>query len=106
VLAVLLRVPTIVVPPPEGEAEVITGKFCMLFTPVSVSHGSLDVTPSRFKSMPSPPFEKMELPLIASPVTPKATPTPRPPLPAFHSFASGRHGVVCSCAGCDPLFQR
>ena len=61
------------------------GKFCRWFGPSSRSPGSLGVTPSLFKSIPSPPLEKMELPRIASPVvlTNRTTFTPLPPLPAM-----------------------
>ncbi len=43
--------------------------------------------------MPSPPFEWIELPLIASPVTPAAAPTPLPALPAI-KLAGGIPAMV------------
>jgi hypothetical protein len=57
---VLLRPPRMVVPSEDLVAEEMTGKFCRLFAPVSGSLPSLAVTPP-FRSMPSPPLEKMEL---------------------------------------------
>src|ERR671913_1045221 len=42
-------------------AEEITGKFCRLLGPESASPESLALTPSRPRSMPNSPFEKMEL---------------------------------------------
>src|SRR5436309_1820743 len=56
VLGVLLRVPMIVPP----VAEVITGKFCRLFAPVSGSWLSLGVTPTGPRSVPRAPLLKME----------------------------------------------
>ena len=67
-------------------AEVTEGKFCNPFGPVSPSPGSLGVTvPSGCasrSSMPSPTFEKMELPRTEL-VTPEAISTPSPPLLAI-----------------------
>lgn len=74
VLAVLLSVPCMVVVPPEVVAEVITGKFCRLLAPVSVSagqaagFGSFAVTPSGLRSIPSPVLEWIELKRILLPV--------------------------------------
>ena len=56
-LGVLLSKPSIVVNPLFTESAVMTGKFCWLFAPVSLSPGSLSVTPSLFRSMPRSPFE-------------------------------------------------
>ena len=47
--------------PGLAKAELSTGKFCRLFGPISVSPGSLGVTPSAFRSIPSLPLEYMEL---------------------------------------------
>ena len=49
---VLFKVPVIVVPLVRVRAEVITGKFCILFAPVSPSPGSLGATPWASRSIP------------------------------------------------------
>ena len=58
-------------------ADVMTGKFCKLFGPTSLSQLSFGVTPIEPRSIPRPPlpmkkglwaFEKIELPRIAFPV--------------------------------------
>src|ERR1700674_5567410 len=60
-------------------ADVSTGKFCRLFGPVSASHGSLGVTPAGARSIPSAPFEKIELALTLLAV-PDCRKTPAPAL--------------------------
>lgn len=47
--------------PPLDMTEASTGKFCMLFAPVSASLGSFRLTTlGGYRSIPSPPFEVME----------------------------------------------
>src|SRR5690242_16731753 len=54
VLAVVWIVPRRCVFDAVVTADVITGKFCRLFGPVSASFRSFGVTPSRCRSMPRP----------------------------------------------------
>ena len=65
VLGVLSSAPVTVVLEPLVFAELITGKFCRLLGPVSVSPTSLGVTLSLPRSIPRPPFAKIELVRIA-----------------------------------------
>jgi len=65
---------------PLGVIEVNTGKFCRLFGPASASSGSLSVTPTGSRSIPSPSLPAMSLPRILLPV-PLSTRTPGPLLP-------------------------
>src|SRR5437867_9500955 len=53
----LLSWPRTTTPAPLLTAAPSEGKFCRLFGPVSGSSGSLDVTPSLFKSSPRLPLE-------------------------------------------------
>src|SRR5688500_3007822 len=71
-LALLLRVPSIVVVEPSVSALVSTGKFCRKFEPeTSASHASLGVGPSMVPNgggdqlIPRPSFRKIELRRIA-----------------------------------------
>ena len=63
-LATELSVPLIVIEFPFGAAEVISGKFCRLLSPVSTSFGSFEVTPLAPRSMPKL-LSKIELPRMA-----------------------------------------
>jgi hypothetical protein len=76
VSAVLFRVPPIVVVLPSETAEVRTGKFWPLFTPVSASPGSFAVTEPGSKSMPRATLEWIELPDTLLPVPSQRTATP------------------------------
>ena len=67
VFGVLLSVPEIVVCPAAETTDVMTGKFCRLFGPLSASPGLLGVTPLGTRSIPSRRFEKIELPRIELP---------------------------------------
>ena len=69
--AVLFKVPWIEVVVEFASTEVITGKFCLLFDPLSPSQSSFAINPPR--SIPKPPFEKIELPRMAFPVSPPVT---------------------------------
>ena len=71
-------VPVTVVIPSADDTSVITGKFCFAFAPESVSPSSFGVTPSKPRSMPSPPFAKIELPTIRLPLAAPNTVTPAP----------------------------
>ena len=57
VLAVLFKVPWIVIAPALDTADASTGKFCRSFGPVSGSLRSLGVTPLLPRSIPSLPLE-------------------------------------------------
>src|SRR4029078_6345266 len=83
VLAVAFKVPAMVVLVASEVAEVSTGKFCLLFAPVSQSQASLAVRPSTPRSIPKPEFEKIELPESAFPVLVVDTPIPGPWLKAI-----------------------
>src|SRR5438034_10706240 len=65
VLAVELNVPEMVVVLPELVTDVINGKFCRLFGPVSPSQASLSAgplpLPPLLKSMPNPPLADVPL---------------------------------------------
>jgi hypothetical protein len=97
-LALLLSVPARLVLAPDFSAEVMTGKFWRPFGPVSVSPGSLSVTPSPLMSIPSEPLEWIEFESRALPVPPVKKRTPRPvlkammfalaPLPPMRLFAA------------------
>src|SRR5262249_43694771 len=76
----LFRVPEIVTLPTAIEAEVMTGKFCRSLGPVSASQSSFGVTPSPARSMPRPPFEKIEFPRIGLVVESPRTKMPPPTL--------------------------
>ena len=56
----------------------ITGKFCLLFEPVSVSQSSFSVTPSKPRSIPFWPLAKIEFPRMATPVEVSLRKTPKP----------------------------
>src|SRR5437660_10793518 len=58
--AVLFKVPWIVVVLEFAIAELITGKFCRLFGPISPSQLSFGVIPNGLRSIPRPPLEKNE----------------------------------------------
>src|SRR5439155_2112734 len=66
---------------PDIDALVRTGKFCKLLGPVSASRGSLGVTPSGARSMPSPALRKILFGFIRA--NPEDMKIPSPPLKAI-----------------------
>lgn len=76
----LSSVPFTTVFAPLVVAEVNTGKVAPLLEPMPAPQGRLGVTPSAFRSIPRPTFEKMELESTASPTTEPRSVTPAVPL--------------------------